>query len=226
MRGNELLDNMELVDPAYVEAAEVRRKPKHWIRWVASAACLVLVCAFTITSFFGNHNEGPNIQNPTTGDPDPTLSLEGFGGNGQVDLSYDKGYDSIEKLLDDAVLIVRATPVAIEAESDVAVCWVLRVTESNVEGLEVIRLRQMKDAHLLKAGQEVVLALQQDTGEGYYHIPGGGCGLFRVDEQTGELCGVLLESLKESALLIDYSSAAAELTLDDAYNILVGLSNP
>ena len=47
MRGNELLDKMELADPAYVEAAD--RKPlrqRHgWIPWAASAACLCLLLA-------------------------------------------------------------------------------------------------------------------------------------------------------------------------------------
>lgn len=47
MRGNELLDKMELADPAYVEAAD--RKPlrqRHgWIPWAAAAACLCLLLA-------------------------------------------------------------------------------------------------------------------------------------------------------------------------------------
>lgn len=45
MRGNELLDKMELIDPAYVEAADVRskRKKNAWVKWGAMAACLCLV---------------------------------------------------------------------------------------------------------------------------------------------------------------------------------------
>lgn len=45
MRGNELLDKMELIDPAYVEAADARPKKKRnvWLKWGAIAACLCLV---------------------------------------------------------------------------------------------------------------------------------------------------------------------------------------
>ena len=104
---------------------------------------------------------------------DQRISLDETQMSGMVYACYDKGYTSVEDLLDDATLIVRATPIAIEYESDVAICWVLRIEESNREGLEVIRLRQLKDEHFIKMGQEVVLALQQDAGEGYYNIPGG-----------------------------------------------------
>lgn len=43
MRGNELLDKLELIDPAYVEAADVPPKKKHWLKWGALAACLCLI---------------------------------------------------------------------------------------------------------------------------------------------------------------------------------------
>ena len=35
MRGNEFLDKMELIDPAYVEAADTkpRKKKKTWLKW-------------------------------------------------------------------------------------------------------------------------------------------------------------------------------------------------
>lgn len=47
MRGNELLDKMELADPAYVEAADRKplRKRRSWIAWAAAAACLCLLIA-------------------------------------------------------------------------------------------------------------------------------------------------------------------------------------
>ena len=36
MRGNEFLDKMELIDPTYVEAADVKpKKNRAWIRWGA-----------------------------------------------------------------------------------------------------------------------------------------------------------------------------------------------
>ena len=49
MRGNELLDKMELVDPAYVEAADAVRKGRNLrrIRWVVIAACLCLLIGTT-----------------------------------------------------------------------------------------------------------------------------------------------------------------------------------
>lgn len=42
MRGHELLDKMELIDPAYVEAAEmaVQKKKTNWFKWGAMAACI------------------------------------------------------------------------------------------------------------------------------------------------------------------------------------------
>lgn len=45
MRGNEFLDKMELIDPAYVEAADIepKRKKNTWVKWGAVAACLCLV---------------------------------------------------------------------------------------------------------------------------------------------------------------------------------------
>lgn len=45
MRGNELLDKMENIDPAYIEAADVERKRKKaaWAKWGALAACLCLI---------------------------------------------------------------------------------------------------------------------------------------------------------------------------------------
>ena len=45
MRGNELLNKIELIDPAYVEAADAepkQRKPV-WMKWGAVAACLCVI---------------------------------------------------------------------------------------------------------------------------------------------------------------------------------------
>ena len=45
MRGNELLDKMELIDPSFVEAADKMNRKKHvaWMKWGVAAACLGLV---------------------------------------------------------------------------------------------------------------------------------------------------------------------------------------
>ena len=50
MRGIELLDKMELIDPAYVEAADTRPKSKKnvWVKWGVMAACLCLVFVGTM----------------------------------------------------------------------------------------------------------------------------------------------------------------------------------
>ena len=46
MRGDELLEKMELIDPVYIEEADqnpVKRK-QVWIKWTAIAACFCLIC--------------------------------------------------------------------------------------------------------------------------------------------------------------------------------------
>ena len=46
MRGNDLLDKMALIDPAYIEAADIApriRKHRSIKRWAAIAACFVLL---------------------------------------------------------------------------------------------------------------------------------------------------------------------------------------
>ena len=45
MRGNEFLDKMELIDPAYVDAADkkVVKQRGEWLKWTVTAACLCLV---------------------------------------------------------------------------------------------------------------------------------------------------------------------------------------
>ena len=50
MRGNELLDKMELIDPAYIEAADAapNKRKSAWAKWGAAAACLCLICGLAI----------------------------------------------------------------------------------------------------------------------------------------------------------------------------------
>ena len=50
MRGDELLDKMELIDAEYVEAADtkVTRKRNGWLKWAAVAACLVGAVAIAV----------------------------------------------------------------------------------------------------------------------------------------------------------------------------------
>ncbi|MBQ8910120.1 MAG: hypothetical protein IJY91_03690 [Oscillospiraceae bacterium] len=50
MRGNEFLDKMELIDPAYIEAADAKPKKKKnvWGKWGSLAACFCLIVATAI----------------------------------------------------------------------------------------------------------------------------------------------------------------------------------
>lgn len=47
MRGSELLEKMELIEPCYIEAAEAKplRKKHRIIKWLAAAACICIVVA-------------------------------------------------------------------------------------------------------------------------------------------------------------------------------------
>ena len=57
MRGQDFLDKMELIEPAYVEAADIMPKKKKsiWIKCGAAAACLCLAIAGFIA--IGQQNE-------------------------------------------------------------------------------------------------------------------------------------------------------------------------
>ena len=67
MRGNEFLDKMELIDPAFVEAAEAKPKKRKntLVKWGTLAACLCLVAAIAVPHFlpagFGDDPEVPPI---------------------------------------------------------------------------------------------------------------------------------------------------------------------
>lgn len=64
MRGNEFLDKMELIDPAYIKAADAKPKKKNvWLKWGAMAACfcLLLAGAFALS----------DVQQPAAPVPDP-----------------------------------------------------------------------------------------------------------------------------------------------------------
>ena len=62
MRGDELLDKMELVDAEYVEAADVRvtRKRAAWVKWVAVAACLVVAVVVAV-ALLTNGSDGGEL---------------------------------------------------------------------------------------------------------------------------------------------------------------------
>ncbi len=143
------------------------------------------------------------------------VDISGFAnqnsGNGALAL-YDKSYKTVEELMSDAAIIVRATPIAKEVDSFIGTCWILQIKESSQSGVTSVRLRQVKDNYLLKMGQEVVLVLKAEGDMGYYGIPGGGDGLFRVNEETGRVEGNLLEELV---------GGNKSVTLDEVYDLLV-----
>ena len=67
MRGNEFLDKMELIDPAYIESADAKPKKKKgvWIKWGAMAACLCLVFVGAFGLFNGSQSN--TLQNWSNG---------------------------------------------------------------------------------------------------------------------------------------------------------------
>ena len=88
MRGQEFLDKMELIEPAYVEAADIMPKKKKsiWIKCGAAAACLCLAIAGFIA--IGQQNE-PS-QTDLSGLPPITIPELAVGGMGfEGDLYHD-----------------------------------------------------------------------------------------------------------------------------------------
>lgn len=72
MRGHELLEAIENLDPAYIDAAAKKPKSKHmgWIKWVAIAASLCLVLACTLSVIFREMPDQPlDTMNPADGPP-------------------------------------------------------------------------------------------------------------------------------------------------------------
>lgn len=173
--------------------------------WAAAVIALAVLSAVAFPNFRDPNTSQFGPEGETSESPTPTIDIgmltNDFGS--RVDVMYDKGYKTVDELMEAATLVVRATPVSVETESNVGICYVLEVAESSRAGVETIRLRQLKDEYQLELGQEVVLALQTEEDEGYYHIPGGGCGLFRVDALTGEVNGMLLDSLLQDAAAPD-----------------------
>lgn len=63
MRGHHLLDKLELVDPAYVEAADRVPQKKHtWRKWAALAACIGLLASGIFSAVPSEPPEPANLQ--------------------------------------------------------------------------------------------------------------------------------------------------------------------
>lgn len=63
MRGDELLEKMELVDPAYVEAADAPRAKRRvrWAKWGAAACAAALVAAIMAVAVLPRNEDPPSL---------------------------------------------------------------------------------------------------------------------------------------------------------------------
>lgn len=87
MRGNEFLDKMELIDPAYVEAADATPKKKKsvWVKWGAVAACFALMI-FAGTRILPQDEPGLNSDLPMLSISENTAAM-GYEGYMAYDIS-------------------------------------------------------------------------------------------------------------------------------------------
>jgi len=88
MNGNEFLDKMELIDPAYVEAAAaVSKKRTHtWAKRGVAAACVALVL-FAGTRLFSKDEPGSNSDLPMLSISESTSAGMGYEGYMAYDVS-------------------------------------------------------------------------------------------------------------------------------------------
>lgn len=118
-------------------------------------------------------------------------------------------------------IIFHGKAVALVEEGQYGVILELEPIASTGDGSGNILLRQTKDPGIvLKKGEEVVLILRPAYDEGVWEGFNGDCGIFRLDEGTGNVTGVCLDSLLESA---PEKYAGKKLTLEQVYDILVEL---
>ncbi len=84
MRGKDLLDQMELVAPEYVEAADKAPKTKgrRWVKWGAMAACFCLVAAAAAVLLpkTAPASDQPTVSTPSTAEPAEESSMTGESG--------------------------------------------------------------------------------------------------------------------------------------------------
>jgi len=80
VRGHELLDKMELVSPAYVEAAEQPPKNKKaaWLRWAPIAACICILISLPILIFYPAETPQDTMAPSSPGDGPPNLVKDGI----------------------------------------------------------------------------------------------------------------------------------------------------
>ncbi|MBQ4642895.1 MAG: hypothetical protein IJB66_01575 [Oscillospiraceae bacterium] len=76
MRGNEFLEKTGLIAPEYIEEAEQKpkRRKKHWIKWLASAACICVIAGFALSAGFNEPPEEPESSDPGEGPANLTVN--------------------------------------------------------------------------------------------------------------------------------------------------------
>lgn len=179
---------------------------------------LLLLCIVLLTGCHAATDQNDGVTQEQTIPPEVVKRLDE--GNLMTGVLYGDSYRTIDDLLAKEPLIVRATPVSIESESAVALRWLLTVAEASREEVHELSIKQVKDEYMLEAGREVVLALLPDEEAGFYYIAGGGAGLFRSDARTGDMTGLLLDSLWEEASAVNGIDRASKLTAEQVYRLL------
>lgn len=107
MRGSELLEKMELVDPAFVEAADAVPAQRNigWRNWLAAAACVVLVAASAVT--MGRLTEEPvtpiQPNSIAATSPNGVRKYLNYNGCRYVFLNSGSAYDLTQQQLGDAL---------------------------------------------------------------------------------------------------------------------------
>lgn len=99
MRGNEFLDKMELIDPAYIEAADAlpKKEKNAWIKWVAAAACLCLIVgAATMLYRLNEHPTAPTPVPLVLSDKTTAKVSYGYDGTSTSDKALLAGYTEEE----------------------------------------------------------------------------------------------------------------------------------
>ena len=136
---------------------------------------------------------------------------------------YTRSYPDIASMLAEDHIIFHGKAVALVQEAQYGVVLELEPIASTGETSGNIQLRQPKDpAIVLKNGEEVVLILHNGFDDGVWEGFNGDCGIFRIDEQTGNMAGARLDSLLES---VPQTYSAKKLTLEQVYDLLVELDN-
>lgn len=95
MRGIDLLEKMELVDPAYVEEAETCSvKKKHNFAWWAAAAACLCLCLWAAIHTPWSENM---VDDPVQGDPLPEKIVLSEGSTARVEIGIDAQTGSIDE---------------------------------------------------------------------------------------------------------------------------------